>query len=317
MSAVTLTDNFRGSQPDKLDRYLDTVKCLPPSPGLMIKLIELFRQPDHDVDEIVELMRQDLSVTAELLRRCNSTFFYDEKPVTDVRESVFRLGFYEVYRVTVTLLGRKAMSPAEAAGTAEMDALWRHSLITAMTAGALARHLAEQEGSAFTAGLLHDVGKIILAQAEAPDYWKILQKYGHFGESLAKAEKKAFGFEHGEIGARLLNRWGVPASIVLPVLNHHKKDWPEPFTKLEAIVSLANIMSHCIERYGCDKCCELPEAQNAMAALGLDIENKLALEDVVRNELNSVGPLLGAGCGTDFKFAPNPHCRARQSNGGN
>jgi HD-like signal output (HDOD) protein len=140
------------TEKDKLESYLDSVECLPPTPALMIRLIELFRQSDRDVDEIVGLMRQDLSVTAEVLRRCNSSFFGNEEPVMDVYEAVFRMGFYEVYRVTVALFGLQAMSMARVTKSIPAEALWRHSAITAIVSGALARELGESRGHCFYRG---------------------------------------------------------------------------------------------------------------------------------------------------------------------
>ena len=243
-----MTNNLCLPERNKLDSYLATAECLPPTPGLMIKLIALFRQPDRDVDEIVELMRQDPSVTTELLRRCNRSFFANEEPVTDITESVFRLGFYEVYRITVALFGQQAMSTAKINGSFEVEELWRHSVLAAIAGGAVARDVGESEGSAFTAGLLHDIGKIVLASVEGARYVELLRQHGHFGNSLDESEKEAFGFGHAEIGARLLRKWGVPDEVIVPVLSHHNQSWPEPFGRLAAIVNLANLMAHCIEK---------------------------------------------------------------------
>ena len=287
-----MTNNLCLPERDILDSYLDTVECLPPTPGLMIKLIGLFRQPERDVDEIVELMRHDLSVTAELLRRCNSSFFGNEEPVTDVRESVFRLGFYEVYRITVALFGKKAMSMAKATQSVEVESLWRHSVITAITGGAMARQLGESEGSAFTAGLLHDVGKIVLASAEGPKYTELLRKHNYFGTALNEVEMVLFGFGHGEIGARLLSKWGVPDQVFLPVLCHHHKTWSGPFDRLAAIANLANLMAHGIEENASEKPCELPEAVHAMELLQLDHEDMPAFELLARNDIKRLGPLF-------------------------
>lgn len=287
-----MTNNLCLTEQDKLDGYLNAIECLPPTPGLMIKLIGLFRQPDRDVDEIVELMRQDGSVTAELLRRCNGSFFGNEDPVTDIRESVFRLGFYEIYRITVALFGMQAMSMAKVSKSVEVEEIWQHSAITAIAGGAMARELGESEGSAFTAGLLHDVGKIVLASAEGSRYVELLRKHPRFDPALNEVEKVEFGFGHGEIGARLLSRWGVPNEVVVPVLCHHQPTWFGPFERLAAIVSLANMMAHCIEKGTPDKPCELPEAVPAMNLLGLKHENMPALELLARNEIKRLGPVF-------------------------
>jgi putative nucleotidyltransferase with HDIG domain len=278
--------------PDTLASYLDAVQNLPPTPTLMVRLIELFRQSEHDVDEIVGLMKQDPSVTAEVLRRCNSSFFGNEEPVLDVFEAVFRLGFYEVYRITVALFGMRALSASKINKSLEVESLWRHSAMTAVAGGAIARELGESEGIAFTAGLLHDVGKIVLASAEGPKYAKVLQVGGQNGVALKDAETAAFGFNHAEVGARLLARWGLPEPVCVPVLGHHDASWPEPFERTAAIVALANLLARCIEKNGSDKQCELPEAIHAMELLKLQPTDMTDLEVQARSDMKRLSSLV-------------------------
>jgi putative nucleotidyltransferase with HDIG domain len=283
------------AEKDALNVYLDAVEHLPPTPDLMIKLIELFRKPDRDIDEIIELMRQDPSVTTEVLRRCNSSFFGNDEPVLDIYDAVFQLGFYEVYRISVALFGLQTISMAKLAECIPIEALWRHSAITAIVGGVIARQLSESEGLVFTAGLLHDIGRIVLASQEGPRYAELLRQHGMHGTVLNDAEKAAFGFNHCEVGARLLSRWGVPESVFMPVLCHHQIASLETFQRMSAIVCLANLMAHCIDENGPDKPCELPEAALAMTLLGLEPADKLELEKRAREEMKHLSSLLVTG----------------------
>jgi putative nucleotidyltransferase with HDIG domain len=278
---------------DELDRYLDTVEHLPPTPALMIRLIELFRQPDRDVDEIVEVMRQDPSLTAEVLRRCNSSFYGNETPVTDINDAIFQVGFHDVYCMTVALFGQQSLSSNQAVGkTMDVEVLWRHSALTAIASGTLARELGDSEGIAFTAGLLHDVGKIVLASAEGPVYAQLLKEYAHSGAPLNHAEKNEFGFSHDEIGARLLKRWGVPEQISEPVLHHHDTGWPESSGHLAAIICLADLMTHSLDGTSQEMPDELPEAAPAMTFLGLKPESMPALVQAARSDMKRLSSLL-------------------------
>lgn len=277
-----------------MDGYLDTVENLPPTPALLVQLIELFQQPDRDVDEVVKLMSQDPALTADVLRKCSSSFFGDNEPVTNVNEAVFRLGFYEVYRMTVALFGLQAMTTAKFAKSIEVEALWRHSALTAMAAGVLAREAQEPEGAVFTAGLLHDVGKIVFASAEGPRYAALLAQHGHGGTSLYEAEKLAFGFSHGEIGARLLARWGVPAEVSIPVLGHHNLEWSMPYARLAAIVSLANLIAHCLEDTLPGTKCVIPEAAPALKLLELGEDELPGLVEQTRRDAKRLHSLLVA-----------------------
>jgi HD-like signal output (HDOD) protein len=108
---------------EKLDRYIEGVKDLPMAPTVLVRLIALFQQPDRDVDGIVELMRQDPSLTAEVLRHSNSAYFGQEEPIVDVFEAVTRVGFYEVYKTAVASLGRRRCN----GGATPAALTWRNS----------------------------------------------------------------------------------------------------------------------------------------------------------------------------------------------
>lgn len=276
------------TEKDRLDAYLDSVEHLPATPLLMIKLIEMFRQPDHDLDEIVGLMRQDPSLMAEILGRCNKSFLANEEPVMDVNEAIFRLGFYEVYQIAVALFGLQAMSMAKVTKSINVETLWHHSAMTAIAGGAIAREVGEPEGIIFTAGLLHDVGRIVLASAEGSRYSELVLIHGHSGAALNEGEKAAFGVDHAEVGARLLARWGLPDQVSVPVLCHHRASWSEPFERVAAVVKLANLVAHWIEENDLDNPAELPEADHAMALLGLKHENLPALLQLVRGDMKNL-----------------------------
>ncbi len=227
----------------KLDQYIDGIQTLPPTPTLMVKLLALFREPDRDIDQVVELISHDPALTAEVLKNCNSAFYGSDQPVADLFEAVMRLGFYEVYRFVLAMLGSRAMSVPEAAAGIDVALLWEHSLATAVAAGVLARELGEAEGEAFTAGLLHDVGKIVLATREKGKYALLTQKAGGRGWGLVGAEKGFLGFDPAEIGAHLLARWGLPRNVNVAILHHHGLAGAEPFERLAAVVFLANEMA--------------------------------------------------------------------------
>lgn len=120
--------------------------------------------------------------------------------MVDVREAVFRLGFYEVYRMAVALFGQQSMAQAKARSGINVEELWRHSAIAAVAAAALAREVGESEGLAFTTGLLHDIGKIVFASGEDRlRNWRSVHALPI--HRFMKSNKARTGFGHGEVGA--------------------------------------------------------------------------------------------------------------------
>ena len=270
----------------RLDQYIDGIETLPPIPTLLVKLLTLFRDPDRDIDQLVELLSQDPAVTAELLKSCNSAFYRGDQPVADLPKAVMRLGFYETYRVVVAMLGSRAMSVPVADAGINVTLLWKHSLTTAVAAGVLAQELREEEGEPFAAGLLHDVGKIVLATREKGKYAHLAKKAGDSGWALVGAEKGFLAFDHAEIGARLLARWGLPDSLTVAIRHHHALRGAEPFERLAAIVFLANEMAHHTNEHSG----ATPElwlsSTEAMAILQLRPEEVSGLMSEVRERLN-------------------------------
>lgn len=275
----------------KKNTYINRIHHLPPAPALMMKLMECFQNPDLDIDEIVDLIQLDPSVTTEVLKCCNSSFFSTGEPVVNISEAVLRIGFYELYQISMAVFGRQTIAARGLEGI-DVKALWRHSAIAAISCGVLARELDAGEGAAFTAGLLHDVGKIVIASAEGDRYAQLIRELAQNGGSLSEAEKNAFGFDHSEIGATLLRKWKMPAVITEPVLNHHLTEWLPPHDRLSAIVALGNLMAHWVDGASFEEACQQPITINALQMLDLKAENLPELLTVVKSDMKRLKNLI-------------------------
>jgi putative nucleotidyltransferase with HDIG domain len=252
------------------DQYLDRVGHLPPAPTIANQLLGLFNEPDRDLDRVVQLISHDPSLTAEVLKRCNSAVFCGAEPASDMFEAITRLGFYEVYCVVTALIASRALTIAPKTSALDIGKYWEHSVITAVAASSLARRAEQPDAVAFTAGLLHDVGKLILAAVEPVAYGKILQTAGCNHAALVEAEIAQFKVSHAMVGAQLLARWKLPSSVVAPVLQHHEAAPAlQPFVPLWAAVRLGDGIAHSLK----DSSVNLMEASGedfrAMSILGV------------------------------------------------
>lgn len=231
---------------EKSDEYIDRLPHLPPAPTIATKLLGMFSDPNRDIDVIVELITHDPSLTVEVLKRCNSGLLGRNRPVSDMFEAVTRLGFYEVYCVVAALVGARAMAVGSGTGGVDTAALWRHSVTAAVAAEIIARQVGEPEPVAFTAALLHDIGKLILGSVESSAYGEVL-KQAASGSALAAAEQATFGVTHASVGAQLMARWRLPGNVVVAVLHHHgSPQAAAPFSSLAATIGLANQVAHYI-----------------------------------------------------------------------
>lgn len=117
-------------------------------------------------------------------------------------------------------------------------------MTTAVSTSTLARQLGESDAVAFTSGLLHDLGKLVLASYHGTAYGELMQTSPDGGNRLLEAEQARFDMDHAEVGGRLLTRWRLPSSVITAVRHHHHPDRAFPFDKLAAIVSLGNLIAH-------------------------------------------------------------------------
>ena len=277
----------------KIEEYLKRASKLPPTPTVAMQLLQLFNEPDRDVDRIVELVSVDAGLTAETLRRCNSVQFAGATPVGEMFEAVTRLGVYEIYCLVTGLMASRTMLPVLARYRKQGEDYWEHTVAAAVLAGVLARHTEESEPCAFTAGLLHDVGKLVLVSVDGVSYARALIDTGGHGQRLNAVEEQAYEFNHAELGSRLMWRWGMPAAINLAVQHHHHT-YPleSPHGPFVAVVAAANALAHRLQEQSANTAEEDANAVDAVSQLGLTEAEVNTLVETGREELARFRALL-------------------------
>ena len=223
------------------------VKYLPPVSNAALRLVSLLDEPTISNDEIILALKCDNVLTAKLLRACNSPYFGLAEPVSSVDQAVFVLGHQQILHIVLTLAFGSAMVVPLPGYAVEASELWRHSLITAIAGEIIANNLPGlnvEAPVAFTASLLHDIGKLVMSQALTAEVQAdIRARIETGGLSRAEAEKEILGTDHGEVGAYLLHSWHVPEEVVEAVANHHRPVL-KPRPRLSVVTHLANCISH-------------------------------------------------------------------------
>lgn len=223
------------------------VKNLPPVSFAALKLVNLLDQPAVSNDEVVQVLKCDNVLTAKLLRACNSPYFGLEEPVSSVDQAVFLLGHQQILHIVLTLAFGSAMVVPLPGYAVEANELWRHSLVAATAAELVVTELPDlntDASVAFTTGLLHDIGKLVMGQALTPDtQTDIRKRVEEGGLARSEAELEILGTDHGAVGACLLQGWHVPEDIVESVANHHRPVLvPRP--RLSVVTHLSNCLAH-------------------------------------------------------------------------
>jgi putative nucleotidyltransferase with HDIG domain len=207
--------------------------------------------------------------------------------------AITRLGFYEVYCIVTAMVASRSLSIAPKNSGLDVGKLWEHSVTTAVAASALARRSGELEALAFTSGLLHDIGKLVLAAVEPARYPQLLQTHGLGGPDLLTAEIELFKVSHAMIGAELLSRWKLPSSVIIPVLKHHDKASDiHSLRGLWASVRLGNSIAHSLKNDTVDHPDRATEILETLDILEINANDLPAVISDISENLEKVKGLL-------------------------
>lgn len=231
----------------KAHELVATVKNLPPVSQAALKLVNLLDQAGVSNTEVVNVLKYDNVLTAKLLRACNSPYFGLTEPISSVDQAVLILGHQQILHIVLTLAFGSAMVVPLPGYAVETKELWRHSLITATAAEVVVNdspELNQELPVAFTVGLLHDIGKLVLGQALTSDLQAAIRNRMEQGRiSRVEAEQETLGTDHAEVGAVLLQTWHLPEEIIEGVANHHHPVL-KPRPKLSVVAHVANTIAH-------------------------------------------------------------------------
>ncbi len=243
--AFTLRDLLNN---DALKRVVARVESLPALPATYTRLIKELQSPETSLAAIGKIIETDVAMTAKVLQLVNSAFFGLRQHVASATQAVTYLGL-DTIKALVLMAGVFAQAHVTKLTAAfSLESLWRHSMLVGVYAQAISRSAGADDETirnAFTAGVLHDAGILILVENFAEDYRKILEICETRQLPLAQVEEAGLGCTHAGIGAYLLGIWGLPDPIVEAVAFHHSPGQcaARIFTPLSA-VHIADVFAH-------------------------------------------------------------------------
>ncbi len=202
-----------------VEHVVGGVDHLPPAPRIYTQLVAALAREDVTVADVGALVRQDIALGAKLLQMANSSFFRLSRKMSSIEEAVTYLGFDTVKHLVLAMEAFGSQGKTNVSG-AVLDALQRHGMATGTLASAMLSDRASRD-EAFVAGLLHDVGELLLL-ADVPDRAAAAREEAvREGIPLHEAEHRLWGVCHAEVGGYLLALWGLPYPVVEAVANHH------------------------------------------------------------------------------------------------
>ena len=232
---------------ENLRRLISRIDVLPSLPIPYLQLLEELRSPKASVDRVGRIIAQDFGMTAKILHLANSAFFGLRQRVSSPAHAASMLGLETIKALVLTVQVFKQFDSSHMT-TFSVEDLWTHCVTT----GGFAQAIAKAEGqtdsfanSALMAGMLHDIGKLVLADQFSREWEQVARDIAENNATPCDAERAAFGATHAELGAFLLGLWGLDYSITETLAYHHipGKCSVQAFGTL-ACVHVGNVIEH-------------------------------------------------------------------------
>lgn len=267
---------------------------LPTLPQVASRLISIINNPLTSVSDVAFVVGQDLSLCAKVLRLANSAFYGIPRSITNINNAIVILGL-KVINTMVLSLTVFDMFPEDKRSAKLFDrkAFWIHSLCC----GLIAKHLASRlrkvvlfdTEEAFCAGLLHDIGKVVMEQYLHEDFHSALKYASEKKIHCHRAEMKLLGYSHTDIAEWLTESWSLPAEIRQPLIHHHDTDSSaNEFMDIVMLIHLADWICYETETTVDPSWVKPTLDQNAMSALMLLPEDIEAVRDTLPGELEKI-----------------------------
>jgi putative nucleotidyltransferase with HDIG domain len=224
-----------------IPQIFDKLGQLPAMPAVVQEVINSFDDPHLEVDKLAAKISQDQGLAARVLRIANSSFYGLSRQVASIHDAIVVLGFGNIRSMAMAAGFVHAFSHTSP-GLFDRKQFWRHSLRVAACARVLAKCCRQNQETAFTAGLLHDIGLLVLDTCLHKPFNTVLERLDKKGGDLYQLEQEILGFDHAVVGAEMAKRWNFPTAIQLVIQSHHLAGM-ETAEALICIVHLADMLA--------------------------------------------------------------------------
>lgn len=228
---------------ERVESVINNLDQLPSIPEVVGKVINMVNDPNVDFRLVAQEISKDQAITTNLLKLCNSAYFSKGKEITSLDRAIVTLGIKEVKDAVMVVATKAVLNRAILGYDLQRGMLWEHNLAVAVMAKQIAIDKKDRAIAdiVFTGGIIHDVGKTVLALFVQSAFKEILSKVESQGISFQQAEREVLGYDHQEVGERVLTKWKFPQILKDIVRYHHEPEHaPSQSQKIVSYVHVAN-----------------------------------------------------------------------------
>ena len=220
-----------------------SMEAIQPIPQVALKILRLIDEDEYDIKALAEEIRKDQVISAKTLKLCNSVIFAGSNKIESLDHALIYIGLQMLVKLVISASVDNFFSHSGSGYSLCKGGLFHHAIGTAVIAEKLADLTGRAKpGSAYTAGLLHDIGKVVLDQYVSSAYPLFYRELNEEGNNFSQTEKTILGIDHTEVGSQLAGRWSFPESLTDVIRHHHKPENAVRNLELAHIVYLADLL---------------------------------------------------------------------------
>ncbi|UCD79281.1 MAG: HDOD domain-containing protein [Desulfobacterales bacterium] len=273
-----------------------TMEAIQPIPQVALKILRLIDEDEYDIKALTAEIRKDQVISAKTLKLCNSVIFAGSNKIESLDHALIYIGLQLLVKLVISASVDNFFSHLGSGYSLCKGGLFHHAIGTAVISEKLADLTGRvKPGSAYTAGLLHDIGKVVLDQYVSSAYPLFYRELNEEGKNFSATEKTILGIDHMEVGSELARRWSFPESLIDVIRHHHK---PEDATRNLELVHIIYLADLLMSRFHTGL--ELERLDTATLAarlevLGLSLERFPDIVDLIPLRVFESSPELALG----------------------
>lgn len=251
-----------------MEEVVKSIEDLPSLPAVLMEVLDSIDQDAININQLTRKIMLDQSLTAQILRFANSSFYNTQSRVTTIQQAINLIGVSGTRTLIMNAVFKHSFPVCPCKGF-DFNVFWRHSIAVGVCAKVLARHLQLNQDFAYTAGLLHDIGRLVLVTHFTPQYEETITYRAEHDCHILMAERAILGTDHAAAGHALAEHWNFSKGIQNAIAKHHEPNVAGGDT-VAAVVHVADAIAHALDFSGEQDDLVPPLSMTVWNALGLD-----------------------------------------------
>jgi len=235
---------------ERIRKITDAVLSLPVLPTVTSKILQVVDHPRANAGMLADLVSRDQVLTAKVLKMANSSYYGFSREIGTVRQAVVLLGFNVLRDLALSSSVFNLFRGVQSGNLFNISEFWKHSMAVGLASRYLSEKFVQSDPSfSFTAGLLHDLGKIVFHQYLPVEYAHVMTRVHNQREDLCLVEVDVLGASHDQVGGWLARRWKLPEELEIVLAQHHEPHKASRARVTSALVQLADYLT-CVNKIG-------------------------------------------------------------------